>query len=214
MSVLLDGPSGGCSPADVTGFLKEQALAQGDFPGPLPVIVHDTVIDEVQVAQAAALGAAGVVLGADILGEDLGSMVKAVEEYGMEPVVKCRSVPELEAAGALGVKLVAVAGVSVDECFELLPSFPKDCTKIAFVPCYNDKQLIEAEDTWRMRDAGFNVMWASEVLWKLGVDSDSDNAHSIIRAICSKGSVKYARASGAFLGKGEGAKEFLGTIEM
>ena len=28
----------------------------------------------------------------------------------------------------------------------------------------DDKQLIEAEDSWRLRDAGYNAIWASEVL--------------------------------------------------
>ena len=64
-----------------------------------------------------------------------------------------------------------------------------------------------------MRDAGCNSIFASEVLFKFGM-ADGEHTMSIIKAIKSKGSVKYARASGAFTGKGEGAKEYLGTIEM
>ena len=51
-----------------------------------------------------------------------------------------------------------------------------------------------------------------QVLFKFGM-GEGEHTMSVIKAIKSKGSVKYARASGAFNGKGEGAKEFLGTIE-
>ena len=71
----------------------------------------------------------------------------------------------------------------------------------------------QAEDAWRLRDAGCNSVWASEVLFKFGMN-DGEHAMSVIRAMKSKGSVKYARASGAYVGRGEGAKEFLATIEV
>ena len=58
------------------------------------------------------------------------------------------------------------------------------------------------------------------MLYKFGVFSGTlfaaspDTITSVIKAMKSKASVKYARASGAFSGKGEGAKEYLGDIMM
>ena len=65
----------------------------------------------------------------------------------------------------------------------------------------------------RLRDAGFNTIWVSEVLYKFQVE-DGDSARTIIKAITSKGSVKYTRASMSYNTKGEGAREYLGSLEM
>jgi indole-3-glycerol phosphate synthase len=216
VSVLMDKATGGCTVEDAQEIVKEQATAAGDFPPPAPLIVHDMIIDEVQIAQAASLGAKGVVLTAGVLGqEELGKMMTAAGEYGVEAIVEVKSAEEVAMLEALGVTtaehIVALSGLSVDETIDLLPTLPKDVVKMAFVGAYNDKQLIEAEDAWRLRDAGCNSIWASEVLFKFGYQ-DGEHSHSVIKAIKSKGSVKYARASGAYNGFGEGAKEFLGTI--
>lgn len=37
-------------------------MAKNDYPGPCPLIWNDLVIDEVQVAQAAYIGASGIVI--------------------------------------------------------------------------------------------------------------------------------------------------------
>lgn len=215
VSVLLDATTGGCSVDDVREFVKEQNTAIGDYPGPMPLIVHDVVINEAQLAQASMLGAAGVTLSISVLGDEISSMFTAATEYGLEPVVVARSKEELIAAGAIeGVSIVAISGVAVCDIIDMVPDFPEGVVKVAFLPYYDDKQLIEAEDSWRLRDAGINSIWASEVLYKFTSPEDGDDARSIIKAIISKGSVKYARASNAYSGKGEGAKEFLGIIEM
>lgn len=217
VAVLLDSATGGCTIADAEEIIAEQNSARGDFPGPSPLIVHDMIIDEVQLAQAAAIGAKGVLLSAAVLGErDLGSMLKAATEYGLEAIVEVKNQQEIALAKSLdfGIRasdIMAISGVSVDTAIELLPQLPEKAVKVVFIPSYNDKQLIEAEDAWRLRDYGCNCVWASEVLFKFGYQ-DGEHCYSVIKAIKSKGSVKYARASGAYNGMGEGAKEFLGTI--
>lgn len=109
--------------------------------------------------------------------------------------------------------MLAISGVSVEHAVKLGQLWPEDRLKIAFVSTYDDRALQEAEDCWVLRDAGFNAVWASEVLYKFGME-DGEHFISVIKAMKSKGSVKYARASGAFTGKGEGAKEYLGYLEM
>ena len=213
VAALLDTATGGCDIEDVEQIVKEQENARGNFPGPLPMIVHDLVVDEVQLAQAASVGAEGIVLSVNVLGEKLDEMAASAKAYGLEPVIACRCKEELAAAGAAGAGVVALNGITVDEMIELADDFPEGAIKVGFLPLYDDKQLIEAEDAWRLRDAGFNTIWASEVLYKFQVD-DGDSARTIIKAVTSKGSVKYTRASMSYNTKGEGAREYLGSLEM
>ena len=166
-----------------------------------------------QLAQAASVNAEGIVLSAGVLRDELPSMVTASREYGLEPLVVVRTEDEVASAVAAEVEVIAVNGLSVDEMVAMVDTLPDTVVKVAFLPLYDDKQLIEAEDSWRLRDAGYNAVWASEVLYKFQSE-DGDNTGTIIKAITSKGSVKWTRASLSYSGKGEGAKEFLGTLEM
>ena len=221
VAVLLEKATGGCSVEDVASFVAEQAMAARDYPGPCPVIWHDLVIDEVQLAQASSTGAKGVVLSMGVLGSDFPEMVGAAAEYGLEVVVEVKSKAELDALKAspiaAAVTMVAVSGMAVDDQLAMAAGIPDSMVKIALLPVYDDKALIEvrrsaspgrarvaraqvtrncaqrpptstlhhflqAEDAWRLRDAGFNSIWASEVLVKFGL-ADGEGPMSIIRAI-------------------------------
>eukprot|EP00953_Heterococcus_sp_UTEX-ZZ885_P011780 6810-Heterococcus_DN1.PRE.2 len=70
--------------------------------------------------------------------------------------------------------------------------------------------LEEIEDCWVLRDAGYNCIWASEMLYKAG-QLQAESVIAVVKCIRAKASVKYGRARG-MSGKGEGAKEFLGTL--
>ena len=48
-----------------------------------------------------------------------------------------------QTASSTSVGMIAISGVSVDEAIDLLPSIPDDRLKMAFIPVYDDKQLIE-----------------------------------------------------------------------
>lgn len=141
-----------------------------------------------QLAQASSCGAKGVVLSFGVLGDRLESMIAAAADYGLESVVEVRSRVELEALKAstfvAQCRMVALAGMSVDDAIVVLKGglVPEGALKVVFLPVYADKQLIEAEDAWRLRDAGANAIWASEVLFKFGV-ADGEHASSVIRAI-------------------------------
>uniref|UniRef100_A0A7S2S9Q6 indole-3-glycerol-phosphate synthase n=2 Tax=Rhizochromulina marina TaxID=1034831 RepID=A0A7S2S9Q6_9STRA len=213
VSVYMDPSTGGCTEEDFEEIVTEQQSALGGFPGPAPVIYRDVVVDEVQLAHARACRADAVVLSVGVLGDDLQEMMAAAGEFGLEVVVEAKNEADIERAAATDAPMIALAGMSVDDAIALAPAIPEDRLKIAYVPVYDDKNLIEAEDAWRLRDAGINSVLASEVLFKFGM-GDGEHSISVIKAIRSKGSVKYARASGAYVGKGEGAKEFLGHLEM
>ena len=95
-----------------------------------------------------------------------------------------------------------------------------DLVLIARVDARDDQGLEEAEEAWDLRDAGYDAVWVSDVLYKFGsfsgnlFASSPDTITSVVKAMKSKASTKFARASGAFSGKGEGAKEYLGDILM
>jgi len=215
VSVLLDKATGGCTVDDAKDVVTEQESAKGDFPGPCPLIWHDFMVDEVQLAMAADAGAYAVLLSCGALGDELPTMTAAAKEYGLEVLFEVKSPEEVASLDATDLEsgIICMAGMSVDNMIKMAPTLQESCVKVAFLPLYDDSQLIEAEDAWRLRDAGVNAIWASEVLYKFGY-MDGENTMSVIRAIKSKGSVKYARASGAYNQQGEGAKEWLGDICM
>ena len=88
----------------------------------------------------------------------------------------------------------------------------EDLVLIARVDARDDQGLEEAEEAWDLRDAGYDAVWVSDVLYKFGsfsgnlFASSPDTITSVVKAMKSKASTKFARASGAFSGKGEGAK--------
>ena len=97
---------------------------------------------------------------------------------------------------------------------------PRRVEDDARVDARDDQGLEEAEEAWDLRDAGYDAVWVSDVLYKFGsfsgnlFASSPDTITSVVKAMKSKASTKFARASGAFSGKGEGAKEYLGDILM
>ena len=232
LALNMDRVGGGCDGGDFEIALKEQQSAKGDFPGPLPIVWMDTVVDEVQLAQAYAAGAQAVTLGLETLGSDKCLALRKLAEdvYGLEAVVVCApratgatGLRELLASAVddVGASLILVGGVDYATAAEARAFVTADdVVVIARVDAKDDQGLEEAEEAWHIRDAGYDAVWISDVLYKFGVFSGTlfasspDTITSVIKAVKSKASVKYARASGAFSGKGEGAKEYLGDIMM
>ena len=232
MALNMDRVGGGCDGDDFARARAEQASAAEDFPGPVPLVWMDTIVDEVQLAQAYAAGAAAVTLGLETVGTEKCAALRALaeERYGLEAMVVCapRSAgaeglaPLMTAAvDDVGATLVVVGGVDYAVAVEARPTIDReDVVVVARVDAKDDQGLEEAEEAWKLRDAGYDAVWVSDVLYKFGVFSGTlfaaspDTITSVIKAMKSKASVKYARASGAFSGKGEGAKEYLGDIMM
>eukprot|EP00629_Pelagomonadales_sp_RCC1024_P015435 CAMPEP_0119260976 /NCGR_PEP_ID=MMETSP1329-20130426/1188_1 /TAXON_ID=114041 /ORGANISM="Genus nov. species nov., Strain RCC1024" /LENGTH=356 /DNA_ID=CAMNT_0007260465 /DNA_START=147 /DNA_END=1214 /DNA_ORIENTATION=- len=226
MAVNVDR-EGGCDAADFEAARAEQATAANDFPLPLPLIWMDTVVDEVQLAQAQVAGAAAVTLGLETVGaercKELFELAEA--KYGLEALVVCAP-RDAGAAGLadlvrsavadVGAKTIVVGGVGFADAKGALEGLPEDVCAVARVDAKDDQGLEEAEEAWSLRDDGFDAVWLADVLYKFGAFSGSlfkstpDTITSVIKAVRSKASIKYARASGSFAGKGEGAKEHLG----
>ena len=231
-AINMESVAGGCEEADLDAAVAEQATAKEDFPGPLPIVWMDAVVDEVQLARAAVGGAEAVTLNLETLGVDRCNELKSTAEdkYGLEALIVCAP----RAAGAEGLvplmqqarddvkaSVLVVGGVGFDAMASAVKEMKSDdLVLIARVDARDDQGLEEAEEAWDLRDAGYDAVWVSDVLYKFGsfsgnlFASSPDTITSVVKAMKSKASTKFARASGAFSGKGEGAKEYLGDILM
>jgi len=230
LGLNVDAATGGCTYEDVAAAVAEQAVATGDYPGPLPVIWSDTVVSEVQLGEAAANGAQAITISVEAL--ELEKLLEqAAETYGLEAFVSLSKsedesedayLRKLEALPA-SAKLVLLTGLGdphVDLCRRAKALLRDERALIVRVDALDDQGLEEAELAWRFRDVGVDAVWVSDVLFKFGAfsgmlfSSAPDSITSVVKAMRSKASATFARASGSFSGKGEGAREYLGDILM
>jgi indole-3-glycerol phosphate synthase len=217
IAVLADKRMGGCDYDDMAKIVEEQQGAMGDVPGPVPVISSDLIVDEVQIARSAAVGAQGVLLSYGVVGDKLELFLKCARAVGMEAIVAVSTKEEAQRAIDVGARMISVTGVDeVDEKLAVItdlviPEGAQVCT-IANILANDNKALEEVEEAWVCRDKGFHCVWVSDCLYKSGNDP-AEHAGAIIRSMGAKSSVKWASAK-AMGGKGEGAREYLGDILM
>jgi len=225
IAVLADERTGGCSYADITTIVQEQNEAQGEVPGPLPVISSDLIVDEIQIAQAADAGAKAITLTYGVWGSggDGGSggsdkvrqFIQDAKSLGLEVIVNVGSADEAQGAIDAGATMISVVGVDgADNKYAVIenlvvPSGRQICT-IANILAKDNKAMEEVEEAWMCRDKGFNCVWVSDALYKAGNDP-VEHPGAIINSMKAKSSVKYASPK-ARSGKGEGAREYLGDI--
>eukprot|EP00571_Detonula_confervacea_P012083 CAMPEP_0172312744 /NCGR_PEP_ID=MMETSP1058-20130122/18537_1 /TAXON_ID=83371 /ORGANISM="Detonula confervacea, Strain CCMP 353" /LENGTH=362 /DNA_ID=CAMNT_0013026289 /DNA_START=33 /DNA_END=1121 /DNA_ORIENTATION=- len=218
VAVLADDRTGGCSYDDVVAVVEEESEAQGDVPGPLPVISSDLIVDEIQIAQAADAGAKAVTVTYGVVGgEKVTQFIKDAKALGLEVIVNVGTAEEAQGAVDAGASIVSVCGVNgADDKYAVIESLsiPEGravCT-IANILAKDNKALEEVEEAWICRDKGFNCVWVSDALYKSGGDP-LEHPGAVIRSMQAKSSVKYASPM-ARAGKGEGAREYLGDILM
>jgi len=217
-AMYMDPDVGGCQIEDFEHFYKEQQSVAGDFPGPLPIIWHDLIFDEIQVAQAAAMSASAVTISWEVNGADrTKELVDYASSLAVESIVQVSSAESLQQVVDSGLsKLVAYMGCTLEEGEAAAQYLPKDRSVIGIVtvdvPNKPGEDLEEVAASWRLRDAGWGCIWASDILFRAGLDTGED-AKSIIKALKVKTSAKFGTPK-ALHGKGEGAKEYLGYLAM
>lgn len=218
IGVLADERIGGCTYDDISKVVKEQESARGDVPGPLPVISNDLIVDEVQIARSASVGADAVVVNLSVVGvEKTELFVQCAKALGMETIVSVSTKEEAQQAVNVGGRMIMVPPIEdIDERYDIvssidIPEGAKVCT-ITNIITNDNKALEEVEEVWICRDKGFNAVWVGDVLYKAGSDV-AEHAGKIIRSMAAKSSVKWATPK-ALGGKGEGAREYLGDILM
>lgn len=220
IAVLADARMGGCTYDDLAAFGEEQRRAATKVPGPVPIINNDVIIDELQIAQTAALQTvAAVVFSLDIVGiETLVTLLKAAAAVNLEAIVAVSTHEQAQTAVDLGARILFVVNVdSIDDKLKVIqglnvPEGQQVC-KIANIQAKNNKQLTEIEEAWAVRDKGFQCAWVGEALYKSGGADQTEHPGAIIQAMKSKSSLKWASPK-AKSGRGEGAREYLGDIMM
>lgn len=218
VAVLADERVGGCSYTDLDTFVAEQARAQQQVPGPLPVVNSDIIIDELQVARSKAAGAAAVLVPLALNGpEQTRRLLRCCRAADLECIVSVETTEEAQQAVDMGATMVMVVNVvGADNKVHVvsnlaIPEGVQVCT-IAHIRANNDKQWLEVEEAWSLRDKGLNCVWIGDVLFKAGVDA-LETPGAVIKAMKSKSSLKWASPK-VYTGKGEGAREYLGDILM
>ena len=125
----------------------------------LPALRKDFIVDPYQVYESRALGADCLLLIAAALdGEQLGDLAHLGMDMGLDVLVEVHDRAELEAALALGAKLVGINNrdlstftTSLDTTLDLLPAVPDDVTVVT------ESGIHTPEDVRRLRGAGVHA---------------------------------------------------------
>jgi len=213
IAVMADERMGGCTYNDLERFVEEQRRARNEVPGSVLVVNNDLIVDELQVAQTAAIGVSAIVITLAVVGpQKCLDLLKASQAVGVEAIVAISSKEEAQTAVNMGARIVSVVNVQgAEEKAACVEGLDDSVTTIANILCQDNAQMMEIEEAWICRDKGFNCAWVSDALYK-GTDS-TEHPGAIIKSMAAKSSVKWASVK-ARNGKGEGAREYLGDILM
>jgi indole-3-glycerol phosphate synthase len=150
VSVLTDGPFFGGSVDDL-----RQAVSRAH----VPVLLKDFVLDEVQIVEARAAGAAAVLLIVRALGPRLQRLVGFAHELRLTPLVEIHSAVELSAALDAGASVIGVNSRDLDTftidtgaALRIVSKIPAGCTAVA------ESGMSEKEDVEEAAEAGADAV--------------------------------------------------------
>ena len=147
VSVLTDGPFFGGSISDLEAVVKRVAV---------PVLRKDFILEETQILEARAAGAAAVLLIARALpGGRLRELLRFTTDAGLDALVEVHTAPELDSALAAGARIVGVNSrdldtfrIDVAAAWSVLASVPADRVAVA------ESGMATAADVERAAAAG------------------------------------------------------------
>ena len=211
----MDSRNGGVTEDEFRRFTVEQSRAKLFMPLPIPVIWHDYVVDHLQIAQAAAYGAAGITLQFSMLDEMEAAIIYA-KEQGIEPIVMCETITECQLALQSGAKTLCLDKMSEDKLLEArlaLPSKEKDPELVCIAklrPEADFSTYSEIDLAWTMRDHEFQCVWPSpDAVYAQGMS----DIYTTILAMRAKAGRKFISPRQFLMDRNkEGAEEFLGDI--
>ena len=130
LSVLTEPTRFGGSTADLAAAARAT---------PVPLLKKDFHVDPLQILEARALGASAVLLIARALDDDaLAALAAVAHDVGVEPLVEVRDEWELDAALAVGARVIGVNNrdletLAIDRATgdRLIPRIPAACVAIA-----------------------------------------------------------------------------------
>jgi indole-3-glycerol phosphate synthase len=135
---------------------------------PLPAIRKDFIVDEVQVFEAAAMGADAILLIVACLDDArMAALEACAAELGLDVLVEAHDAAELERALALKTPLVGINNrnlrtfeVSLETTLALLPRIPAGRLVIT------ESGILAPADVQRMRQAGVNAFLVGEAFMR------------------------------------------------
>ncbi len=129
ISVLTDGPYFGGSIQDL------RAAAQRS---PVPVLRKDFILDEVQILEARAAGAAAVLLIVRALGSRLEPLLRYAADLRLDALVEVHTAEELDRALEAGAAILGVNSrdldtfeIDVETAWKIVARVPADCIAVA-----------------------------------------------------------------------------------
>jgi indole-3-glycerol phosphate synthase len=151
ISVLTDGPYFGGSVEDLKAATEQCAL---------PVLRKDFILDEVQVLESRAAGAAAVLLIVRALGRSrLDTLLRYTAELGLDALVEVHTAAELDEALDAGAEIVGVNSrdldtfrIEADRAWELLGRIPSDRVAVA------ESGILTQSDVRRVASAGADAV--------------------------------------------------------
>jgi len=157
VSVLTDGPFFG-------GSLGDLRVAAASIH--VPVLRKDFILDELQILEARAAGAAAVLLIVRALrGERLAALVRAARAHELDALVEVHTGPELDRALEAGARIIGVNSrdldtfrIDTEAAWRLLRRVPPDRLAVA------ESGMADREDVIRARDHGADAVLIGSAL--------------------------------------------------
>ena len=210
--VSTDKRSGGSSMLDVEQFAREQTNARIFSPGPIPIVLNDFVVDNIQITQASAIGAAAITLTPELT-DNLADQVAYCKKLNIEPIVMAKTVEEGQLAVEVGCRVVCLHQLEEEELVELRKQLPTKPGLIYGARLRSTSEFStysEIDTSWVLRDSKFSFVWPTP-------DSVFANGFQDIYSVCL---AMRSKAGRQFLSprqflmdrKKEGAQEYLGDI--
>jgi indole-3-glycerol phosphate synthase len=129
ISVLTDGPYFGGSIQDL------RAAAQG---ASIPVLRKDFILDEVQILEARAAGAAAVLLIVRALGSRLPALLRYAADLRLDALVEVHTAEELTTALEAGASIIGVNSrdldtfeIDMETAWKIVAGVPAECIAVA-----------------------------------------------------------------------------------
>ncbi len=156
ISVLTDGPFFGGSIQDLRAAARNATV---------PVLLKDFVLDEVQILEARAAGAAAVLLIVRALGPRLEPLLRYSEQLGLEALVEVHTELELDSALDAGAAVVGVNSrdldtftINMDSALEIVGRIPASCVAVV------ESGMSGKADVIRAADAGADAVLVGTAL--------------------------------------------------
>ena len=150
ISVLTDGPYFGGSIEDLRAAVQQSSV---------PVLRKDFILDEVQILEARAAGAAAVLLIVRALGSRLGSLLRYAVDQRLDALVEVHTAEELDIALDVGASIIGVNSrdldtfrIDIETAWKVLAGVPAESIAVA------ESGMVGTADVQRAAAAGADAV--------------------------------------------------------